>query len=203
MLSSVEFHKDFAALRVNEREIAVNGLVLKEEISSEALSALIFEPKNIEFSWRCEKNVVVNARITRENDHGFLLDLNTSLSLTCTCVRCLEPVSLAMEVSFAGRLLESEHLGLEEHNAETAGSFDISVDLSEEADDVAYFSGKTLDLGIVLRDQIFLMVPDYPHCGMSKDALSASGCAFSPSICKEQEAELRDNPFVKRFGKNK
>lgn len=203
MLSSAEFHKDFLALRVATHEIGVNGFDFTHEISADALSALIFEPNNATFSWKACKITTAHFHLERENDHAFKAKVRLTANLTCTCVRCLNEVSYICSLDFEIRLLEMEHLGIDESTALGWSADTFEVDLSAEDEAlVGYFSEKSIDLGLILRDQIFLQVPDYPHCGISNDALHASGCKTLPIESVEDE-KRHNNPFVKLFGKTK
>lgn len=203
MLSSAEFHKDFLALRVATHEIGVAGLKFTRELAKDALSALLFEPKNQDFSWKALENARVDFRLERENDHSFLIHMHTNLVLGSTCGRCLADIAIDFPLDFTIRMLEMESLGMDEATAD--GWNAEAIELVPSAEDeglVGYFSGKTIDLGLILRDQIFLDTPDYPHCDMSKDALQRSGCKVLSPV-REESDQRSDNPFVKKFGKTK
>lgn len=197
MLSSLEFHKDFKAWRVSTHEIGVSGFNFSQNISQEALTALLFEPNNQDFSWRAEEEALVNFKLERENDHSFIVFIKTNLLLSNPCVRCLDPVSLPLNLDFSVRMLEKEHFGSDEDNFSCLTEDDF-LDNNEAL--VGYFSHKCIDLGIILRDQIFLEVPDYPQCGMGKDAVAT--CNKSLPLTKNQDGQ-QENPFVKLFRKSK
>lgn len=204
MLTSTELHRDFAPLRIATHEIGVTGLSFAHELDAEALTALLHEPNHPEFSWRATTTAGVKFLLERENDHSFLVTVTADISLSCPCVRCLEVMILACPLNFTIRMLEMEHLGLDAEAVLGLKSDTFEIDLSSDDNQalIGYFSAKTIDLGLIVRDQIFIEVPDYPHCDMGKDALQASRCkVLSPA--KVDAEKLHDNPFVKRFGKTK
>jgi uncharacterized metal-binding protein YceD (DUF177 family) len=201
MLSSTEFHKAFASLRIHINEIGITGLRFVHELQKDAICALLYEPKNPGFSWRGIENTKLSFSLERENDHSFLVKVVGEIALACSCVRCLSELRFCFPMDFSTRMLEMEHLGIDENAA--LGWLDATeIDLSEQEDHVGYFCERTLDLGLIVRDQIFLLTPDYPHCDMSKDALQASRCKVLSPFLNEAD-QLRDNPFAKKFGKTK
>jgi uncharacterized metal-binding protein YceD (DUF177 family) len=201
MLRSSEFHKDFFALRISVHEIGVTGLNFVKNISVDALSALLFEPNNSLFSWKSTNQTVVRFRLERENEHSFVVSTETDCVLSCTCVRCLDPVSVSLPLDFSIRMLEKEHF---QSDADPVDFIFESSEIDSDKDDnpqVGYFSDKSIDLGIILRDQIFLKVPDYPQCGMAKGSSHAI-CNKSLPL-PQAKREPRENPFVKLLYKTK
>lgn len=206
MLTSIQFHKDFAALRLSTNEVGVAGLRLSPVLSVEAMDAMLVEHKNPQFSWRAFSPAKIDFSLERESDYAFIVHVEANIELVCTCVRCLNDLTYDVPLSFSIRMLEMEHLGLDEETAFGWKSAVIEMtdedgEENDEDDDlVGYFAKRVLDLGIIVRDQIFLLVPDYPHCGMSKDALHASRCKDLSATAVETD-RMKDNPFVKKFGK--
>ncbi len=207
MVSSTDFHKDFAELMIATSEIGVTGLRFDLDLKAEAISALLNEPNLPMFSWRAAENAALKFKLERENDHSFLVEVTGKIPLTCACVRCLGEVHHTVTLDFMVRMLEMEHLGMDEDAALGWRNEVIEMDLTSEDDEdddsrVGYFRARTLDLGIIMRDQLFLMTPDYPHCDMDDDALVASRCKVLSSTGNESD-QFKDNPFVKKFGKTK
>jgi hypothetical protein len=188
MLSSLEFHKDFMPLRVSTSEIGVDGLKLKLNLSKESLDALLFEPNDPDFCFKSHEKALLYCELERENDHTFKIFIGSDLALHTLCGMCLKPLDIACKLNFSIRMLEKEHLG-----EECEYSFD-SADLLGEEQSVGYFSGKCIDLGVILRDHIFLQMPDYPQC-LREDG--ASSCNESLSLAKVGN----NNPFVKLLKK--
>jgi uncharacterized metal-binding protein YceD (DUF177 family) len=203
MLSSSEFHKDFLAFKISAREIGVHGLSFVRDLSKEALSALIFEPKNEEFSWRAQGPTILHSRLERENDHSFAVHLSAEVQLYCVCVRCLSPVNHSLSVCFFIRMLEREHLRGRNTNYENwqFESESVAINLDEEDLSVGYFSEQCIDLGVILREQIFMLVPDYPQCGSTNGSLEAS-CDKALLVLPNDDGH-RESPFVKLFNKIK
>lgn len=198
MLSSLEFHKEFHTFSIPIHEIGVNGLRLRQPISKEALSSLLFEPKNELFSWRALDGASVRFEIERENEHIFIVQLSALCPVGSPCVRCLDLVCQDLAIECRVRMLECEHLGID-----PGIGVDLSLDDESQQDilkcdsSVGYFSKKRIDLGIILRDQIFLMVPDYPQCSKKQGA----SCNNALDLVREEESP--DNPFVQFFKKAK
>jgi uncharacterized metal-binding protein YceD (DUF177 family) len=200
MLSSLSFHKDFSALRFSTHDIGVVGVSLKQSISAEAISALIFEPHNQDFTWVAQKPAELHLEIERENDHCFKVHVQATLVLNNTCVRCLKPVSKPFCLDFLIRMMEKKHLGLDDNYDSLAEGGSIEIDISKDDEDlVGYFSGTCIDLGIILRDQIFLEVPDYPQCDGAECSLPLSGIKGLNAL--DRDDERGNNPFVKLLKK--
>ncbi len=198
MLSSANFHNDFKSLIINSHEVGVLGLSLQREISPEALSALIAENGKGEFSWRAKDSTLVHFRLEQENGQGFILHVKAKPHLFSACTKCLDEIEHEIEIDLSMRLLEQETVD----NA--TDDFELSFD-SESAEDeneevVGYFSKMSIDLGLILREQIFLTVPDYPRCG-DKTALKKESCEPS-SYLASTDSSARANPFVKLFKKS-
>jgi len=197
MLSSSQFHSDFKALVISTLEVGVLGLKLKREIKAEALTRLLAEA-DITFSWRALNNAVVSIEIEQESAHAYLAHINTELMLESACVRCLNAIAHRIPISFSIRMLEDE----EKHKLDQKpDEMTIESDSLMDEEDVlvGYFSGKSIDLGLILREQIFLEVPDYPRCGGDM-AINKKSCEL---LLKEHEAtEVPANPFVKLLKKN-
>lgn len=203
MLSSAEFHRDFLAFRISTHEIGVNGLKFARNVSPQALSALIFEPQNEAFSWHAQGETVVHYSLERENDHSFRINVSGELTLSCACVRCLDPVVHRFSVALTMRMLEKEHLSSHDDEVSEWQFDSAEIDMSLDGDaPVGYFSDKCIDLGVILREQIFLQVPDYPQCG-SLNGSSTASCGKSLPLLREGEDANRDNPFVKLLSKTR
>lgn len=192
MLSSIEFHKEFSPLIVSTNEVGVDGLKLKHIISQQALDALLFEPSDAEFCWKSNSQAEIYCELERENDHSFKVSFQGELNLYTLCGRCLNQLNVPCKLDFGIRMIEKKHLF--ENEAEC--SFD-TADLVSNEPLVGYFSDRCIDLGVILRDQIFLQMPDYPQCVSDGSFLS---CNKSLAQANENN-QHNDNPFVKLFKK--
>ena len=200
MLASSQFHNDFATWTVSVYEIGVNGLNLKRSLSTAALSALLKEQHNEIFSWQLLEPSEVEISISRDNDKAFKVHMCCSLILSCSCVRCLEPTSFKLALDFIITMMEGSELGPDE----IPGDYSFDSDCVETTDDsdnaVGYFFGRTIDLGLILREQIFLEVPDYPEC-QSPAAMIKATCK-APLALLSTPVSTRENPFVKFWKTN-
>lgn len=199
MLSSSEFHSDFKAFKISIHEVGINGLAINRILSAEAFTALLKEPHNELFSWRALKPVELKFNLTRENDHVFKVEAQAKLPLNCTCVRCLEPVAHEICLDFAIIMIEGTELSRQDEDPNFC-SFDSDEADSDSDTNVSYFLDRTLDLGLILREQIFLEAPDYPHCA-GETALLKSACKPVVALISE-ESIIRENPFVKFWKTN-
>lgn len=197
MLSSTQFHSDFKALIVSTLEVGVQGLQLERELKANALTSLLAE-SDATFSWQALEPAMVRFELEQEGAHAFLVHLKARLTLECACVRCLSPVAHAIVLNFSIRMLEDEDKKKEE-DALNELTLDSDSVLEEGEYSVGYFSGRSIDLGLILREQIFLEVPDYPKCG-GEMAISKESCELP--LLEHEMKEVRENPFVRLFKKN-
>lgn len=197
MLSSSKFHTDFKSLIVSTQEIGIMGLKLEQEIKPLALTNLLAEEDQT-FSWIAKDPTLVTFSIERENAHAFIVHVEASLLLHCACVRCLKIVPFRFPLTFSIRMIEDEEKHLREHEP---GELTLDSDSLIDENDylVGYFSKKAIDLGLILREQIFLEVPDYPKCG-GKWAIEKNACEIR--LIESEEESVRENPFIKLFKKN-
>lgn len=191
MLCSREFHKDFASFTVSPEEIGLLGLSLQLALSAEALSSLILEEKKDIFAWRAEAKSLVSFSLRQEMTSSFVLNLAGNFRLSSSCCKCLDPVEYEFSINHKMRLLPKVDQSLKDEFL----AFGSNA-LSEELDDsLSYFEPKCIDLGIILREQIFLTVPDYPCCG-DEHAVVKEKCA-PPTVMSAAEKSAKSNPFVK------
>jgi len=196
MLSSSQFHSDFKALIISVLEVSLQGLKLEQEIKANALTALLAEP-DATFSWQALDPVFVSFFIEQENAQSYIVHVKSELKLYCACVRCLNLIAHLIPLNFSIRMLAAEEEKQEE-------ALEISLDSDSLLDEgempVGYFLKRSIDLGLILREQIFLEVPDYPKCG-GLMAINKEPCESLPSEAKE--APIRENPFAKLLKKPK
>ena len=201
MLSSADFHKDFLSLQISTHEIGVDGLRFARTLSKEAICALLFEKNTELFSWKSSSSVDVHFDIERENDHTFKVSVKSDFTLQSSCVRCLDAVAHKFSLDFYIRMLGKKHLAKE--TAESVEwQFDSNeVDMSSDEDlSVGYFIDQKIDLGIILREQIFYEAPDYPHCPNQGDSV---GCKSIASKTQNAGEIMQDSPFLRLLNKDK
>lgn len=191
MLSSAEFHSDFKALIISTLEVGVTGLTLEKEIRAQALTSLLAEADST-FSWKALEPTLVSFFVEQENAHSYKVHAKAELILHCACVRCLTLVAHRIPLDFSIRMLEDSDHKLQDEEIHEM-SLDSDSLLDENDFPVGYFSQRSIDLGLILREQIFLEVPDYPKCGGDR-AKDKKACA--PLLSAEQDS-VRENPFAK------
>jgi uncharacterized protein len=101
------------------------------------------------------------------------------------CGRCLEPFTLAVDQE-----LDLFYLP---HDASQEQEEEDEVELSDRDVVVAYYEGDRLDLGDVIREQLFLTVPLSrlcredckglcPHCGVNRNQQACDCPTDEPSL---------------------
>lgn len=165
--------------------MGVDGLNLKQTISIDAINALLFEAGDPDFCFKSRELALLTCFLERENDHAFRVSIKADLKLYSQCGMCLEPLDIPCHLDFSILMIEGEEVLLPE------------IDGAELMSDpsVGYFSGRCIDLGLILRDQIFLQMPDYPQC----ESQGLTPC--NKSLLLESESVSVKNPFVKFFKK--
>lgn len=196
MLSSADFHSDFKSWMVSTHEVGVIGLLFERDISDETLSALLKEKDRGIFSWRAQGPSRVRFSLSQEGAQAFKLDLVGTLRLCSACTKCLNEIEHIIELKLHMRLLEQEVVHDEDEDEELV--FD-SDSLGDENDSVVgYFSKKSIDLGLILREQIFFSVPDYPYCG-GPLAVEKRDCRVL--LLTSSDDTPRESPFMKLLKK--
>lgn len=118
--------------------------------------------------------IELNVRLEAVVD-GVLVSGTASVELAGECVRCLEPVASAMDVTFQELYVYPEDHAHGHHRAELPAEDDV--------DETARLEGDLLDLEPVLRDAVVLALPFQPVC--------RDDC---PGLCAECGALLADDP---------
>lgn len=200
MLSSVLFHKSFAPLRFITHEIGEIGVSIDQSLPAEAISALIHEPQKSDFYWQAIGPSALKGTIERENGHCFKVALCGHFDLKTTCVRCLNPLTMPITIDFSIRMIEKEHLGFMGEPDTIGEDGALEIDMSKDEEDVVgYFAGTCIDVGLILRDQIFLEVPDYPQCASTRCSLPKGNILGADGL--DRHDGYGNNPFVKLFKK--
>lgn len=199
MLASKDFHKEFSSLVVPLNDIGVNGYDYKGLLSAEALSALIQEPHDQMFSYSSQTESALAFFIERENDHCFKVNIQTTLHLTGSCVRCLKPLTHEISLDFWVRMLDGVHLGVQEEQEKLGFLDEHDFDMNSDADTVGYFYQRCIDVGLILREQIFLEAPDYPQCSHTNCETLLRG--IMGALGKDEKYPY-NNPFAKLLKKS-
>ncbi|MCA9508710.1 MAG: DUF177 domain-containing protein [Myxococcales bacterium] len=197
MLSSIDFHSDFKTWIVPTHEIGTIGLSFEKMISAQTLCALLHEKNRNDFTWKAKNDHRVRCKLIHEGTSAFMLDMTGRLELFSSCARCLNEIQHSIEINLHMRLLEQKMVDAQESNLELI--FD-SDSLQDDENEIVtgYFLRKSIDLGLILREQIFFSVPDYPYCG-GPLAVKKEGCGLS--IVTSPDHEPPKNPFIKLLKK--
>lgn len=172
-------YPDLEALKVSTSEIGASPFELRGELSASSVSFLLLEPTRQDYSWQARESFSPVFSLTRENNHTFKVLGQARLVLANSCVRCLELVDHEIKLDFTLRLLEKRE------NQREALDFDYNSDYTVE-----YFSNRQIDLAQILREQIFLALPDYPQCSV--------GCETFIPLANVDEGKVgKQNPFLK------
>lgn len=149
-------------MRINIDEIKEGGLQRSWDLAREAVDDLV---KADNAGYRARGPAHVQARLTKVEDR-VLFGARGTVPLVAPCGRCLAPTEVDVPVDFEitfvpseGRDHEEERHGDGAHDSgRVSGSFD-DRDANEES-----YTGKTLDLDPVVREQVLLALPGYPVC---------------------------------------
>lgn len=172
-------------------QIPVQGVVVSEALDPVYVSALLTEDNHESF--RAVAKVQFEATLTPEAS-WIRLNAAGNFALAHSCVRCLNDVVFHLPLRLNLRLV-----------AATAAAQKIDADLemgleviSEDDADLSCFSYEngTIDLGAIVREQLFLELPSYPACDGAW-AEPKQACAFIPV----ETATVDDRPPAHPFAK--
>ncbi len=132
----------------------------------------------------------VDSRVERGDDRSIHVRGRLRATLGLDCGRCLEPYDLRLEQE-----LDLFYLPHREQDPDEA---EDDVELSDREVVVAYYRGERLDLGEVLREQLFLALPMRllcredcrglcPTCGRNRNL---PGCECEPEAADPRLAVL-------------
>jgi uncharacterized protein len=135
-----------------------------------------------ERSFALRPGAQVDCRIERAEDLSVHVRGHLRAALELECGRCLESYTLPLDQE-----LELFYLP---HRPEDRDESEDEVELSDRDMVVAYYEGERLDLGEVLREQLFLAVPLRPLCREDCRGLCAAcganrnvvSCACTPEM---------------------
>lgn len=132
-----------------------------------AFEGLDARVKSFEFSLKLEKK-------------GDFVEVGGSFSGTAEldCVRCLNPISMEIANKIKLFLYSEDGTFVKEPGEK---------ELSEKDLEFGFYSGDRIDLGEFLREQILLILPDYPLC--------KPDCAGFQRFSKDAVQEDAKNPF--------
>jgi uncharacterized protein len=148
-------------MRVNIDEIKDAGLDRSWDLTREQLDAAVAGDRA---GYRARAPAHVDAHLEKV-ERRVRIGARALAPVQAACGRCLVPVSLDVPVEFELTLVPEDEYEepepraeKEAHKGHAGGSFE-----PREAEEET-FSGKTVDLDPILREQILLALPGYPVC---------------------------------------
>lgn len=157
----------------------------------------IFEPGALDFSKEPFRQVGPLAWSATAERAGEEIRVagKLSVAMELNCSRCLEPARCEIEKPFDLFFRERDESMFDE---------DEDVELSEEDTRTAFFTGKQLAIGDILREQVLLALPMKPLCRVdckglcpvcgtnrNQNACSCSGDVFNPHMEKLLEIKRK------------
>jgi uncharacterized protein len=184
---------------VQVEQIREGGLTLTQPLARPFLAEVLSEAVREGFS--CQTPAILTAKVQRTSG-GILLQGSTDLPLLAACKRCATEVALVVPVRFtlnlvpahANRDSAASREDAEETEAEFSGSFDLA-----EAD-LDTYTGKTIDLDPIIREQVLLALPMHAVCredcrglcGMCGQNLNEAACGCESRRVDPRLAVLKD-----------
>ena len=156
-------------MRVNIDEIKEIGLRRSWEVPREAVDEIVAGDRA---GYRAVGPAHVDAKLDKV-ERTVRVEGHARVKVDAACGRCLAPVAVDLPVDFDLALVPAEEYQaparLEGDTGPVAGTFELAA-----ADEDTY-SGKVIDLDLIVREQIALALPSYPLC--------REGCKGLCSVC--------------------
>ncbi len=146
---------------VRADRIPVGGLDISEVLSVEFLSELVFEGSK-PLTWQAVEGAEVQLHLMPEATM-IRLTGGGKFVMATPCIRCMHQASFAVTLDFNTRLMPGQ-AELEADGTITLESFSDDVPVQEEEFVVSYYQDGIIDISALLREQLFLDLPDYPTC---------------------------------------
>jgi uncharacterized protein len=168
-------------LQINLKTIPETGLAVAIDLGPEWFARWHEEDPGLEFT---------DARITGDvhlskHGHDILVRGNLSGRMELACSRCLEPFAAPVAIEFDLLLVPGPV------------SADAKEELSPEDLDLDFYTGETIDLESILREQIILMLPLKPLCDEGcKGLCPHCGANLKRETCT-CPADAVDSPFAR------
>lgn len=148
-------------MRVNIDEIKDAGLDRSWDVPREKLDEMVAGDRA---GYRARGPAHVEAHLEKV-ERRVRVEATARAELLAACGRCLAPVPVDLPVEFELTLVPddeyedvSPHAGKDANKGRVAGSFEAG-----EAEEETY-SGKTIDLDPIVREELLLTLPSYPVC---------------------------------------
>lgn len=158
-------------MRVNTDEIKEAGLDRSWDLTREQLDEVLAGDRA---GYRAREAAHVAAHLEKV-ERRVRVEATVRAALSVACGRCLAPTSVDVPVEFELTLVpedeyeEAPRAEKDANKGHGGGSFE-----AREAEEETY-SGKTVDLDPIVREQILLALPSYPVC--------SEGCKGLCPVC--------------------
>jgi uncharacterized protein len=168
-------------LQINLKTIPETGLAKAIDLGPEWFARWHEEDPGLEFA---------DARITgsvhlSKHGHDILVRGNLSGRMELACSRCLEPFTAPAAIEFDLLLVPGPV------------SADAKEELSPDDLDLDYYTGETVDLESIVREQIILMLPLKPLCEEAcKGLCPHCGANLNRETCT-CSTDAVDSPFAR------
>lgn len=169
-------------LQINLKTIPETGLAVAVDLGPEWFARWHEEDPGLEFA---------DARITgsvhlSKHGHDILVRGSLSGQLELACSRCLKPFAAPAAIEFDLLLVPAP-----------AGGAPAKEELSPDDLDLDFYTGETVDLESILREQIILMLPLKPLCDEEcKGLCPHCGANLNQETCT-CPADAVDSPFAR------
>ena len=159
-------------MKIKREEITEQGIQVEFTKDKSWLSELFREEKEVHFSFAAP--TTVSLKISRSGKNVFIHGtLDTSLLLACT--KCAEDFVYPLREAITYTL--TPWVGTMKRHAET--------ELTSEDLEFSFYDGEDIDLGQIVKEQIFLSVPAYPRCTHScKGLCPVCGMNLNVDTCR-------------------
>jgi len=177
----VVFVEQELVLKVQISDITAAGFETRFELSREDLDSVLEDPRGEIIG--AGKGLTVEARLDRMDDTIFVKG-QIAAEVGFKCVRCSSAREMGLEIALSAVLMPRP--GAEGHPFEED---EEGIELSAEDLDVTFYDGTEIDLDDIVREAIYLEMPDYPSCGVEpKEA-----CPDWQANIGEQATKMEEN----------
>jgi len=132
-------------MRIDVSELELSPLRYSGELSQQELG---FDPRDVLIRGKVRIDLLVEKR-----GYDVLVRGTLKAQAELSCSRCLEPVEVGIASDF-DQLYESN----------AAHRLTGEIALQEKDTDIAFFSGNTIEINDIIREQVLLAVPMKPIC---------------------------------------
>jgi len=176
--------KDQSEFTIRLDEIEEAGYRLACSKSKAWISEIVSDVKDISFSFIDDLIIQVECS---KSGKSIMVSGMIATAVTLRCVRCLDEFSLPLRAIFHYTLSPL-------HKKELLPEMEIS----KEDLDGAYYQGDSVDITPLIREQILLSIPLYPHCQEScKGICPRCGANLNQGVCHCHEKVVTTSKFEK------